>query len=69
MNYGETIRTHHRSMMLSLLTNRRTKQYRMGVLQMAAFCGVIDKDEWMRLFHKVRCQQRKFTEEDLCEPS
>lgn len=56
---------HRRSMLLSLLTNRRTKQYRMGVLQMAAFCGVIDNDEWGRLFHKVRCQQRKFTEEDF----
>lgn len=64
-----TLRDLHRSLLISLLNNRRCKRYRTGVLQFAVLCSVIDNDEWGRLFHKVRCQQRKFTQEDLCEPS
>lgn len=52
-------------MLVSVMNNRRCKRYRQGVLQFAVLCAVIDQDEWGRLFHKVRCQQRKFTEEDF----
>jgi len=52
-------------MLVSVLNNRKCKRYRQGVLQFAVLCAVIDQDEWGRLFHKVRCSQRKFTEGDF----
>lgn len=62
---AQITREHRRSALISLLNSRVAKQYRQGLLQMAAFCDVIDNYEWVLLFHKVRCGQRKFTEEDF----
>ena len=58
-------RAFNRSAIIALLNNRRCKRYRAGVLQLAVLIGLITQVEWGRLFHKVRCQQRKFTQEDL----
>lgn len=54
-----------RSCLISVLNNRRCKRYRQGVLQFAVLCGVIGQDEWAALFHRVRCGQRTFTEDDF----
>lgn len=62
---AQITREQRRSMLVSVLNNRKCKRYRQGVLQFAVLCAVIDQDEWGRLFHKVRCGQRKFTEEDF----
>lgn len=59
------LRDYNRSAILAVLNNRRDKRYRAGVLQLAVLIGLITQEEWSRLFHAVRCGQRKFTEEDL----
>ncbi len=62
---AQITREQRRMSLLRILSSRKSREYRQGVLQFAVLCAVIDHDEWGRLFHKVRCGQRKFTEEDF----
>ena len=66
MNTIATIlRDGNRSALLAVLNQRRDKRYRGGVLQLAVLIGLITQEEWSRLFHGVRCGQRKFGKGDL----
>lgn len=62
---AQITREQRRMSLLRILSSRKSREYRQGVLQFAVLCAVIDQDEWGRLFHKVRCRQQKFTEEDF----
>lgn len=68
-NAKDALREQGHAAVISLLNNRRDKSYRAGVLQLAVLIGLITKVEWSRLFHAVRCGQKVFTRENLCEPS
>ena len=42
---AKIIREQRRSMLLSVLNNRKCKRYRQGVLRFAVLCAMIDHDE------------------------
>lgn len=56
---GEIIRDTNRSMLVSLLNSRRTKQYRMGALQMAVLAGFIDNGHFNVIAKQIRAGDRK----------
>lgn len=55
---GQLIQDGNRTALLALLNMRRNKEYRMGALQMAIFCGVIDNPQFHAVAKQIKAGER-----------